>query len=104
MARKATNKASKVEREKIQLSLPPSSLKKLRIAAAELSLDMSEIVAILIDREFSGVHVRGLNSDICGGTVEQGTTVKISTMNRIGDIARKSNLPVDQALEGYDQD
>jgi hypothetical protein len=104
MGRKATNKASKVEREKIQLSLPPASLKKLRIAAAELSLDMSEIVAILIDREFSGVHVRGLNSDIGNGTTEQGGTVKISTMNRIGDIARRSTSPVDQALDDFEQD
>lgn len=106
MARKSTNKPAKLEREKLQLSLPPSSLKKLRIAAAELSLDMSEIVALLIDREFSGVHVRGLNTDLVDGQSQEGSSgsVKISTINnRIGDIARKSTSPVDEALEDFHQ-
>ena len=61
MARKLASKAGKPANEKVQLSLPPATLKRLRIAAAELGQDLSEDVADLIDARFSGVHVRGMN-------------------------------------------
>lgn len=62
MARKPAGKSGKTPNEKVQLSLPPATLKRLRIAAAELGLDLSEVVAELIDTRFPGVHVRGMNS------------------------------------------
>lgn len=61
MARKLAGKPDKSLNEKVQLSLPPATLKRLRIAAAELGKDLSEVVSELIDTRFSGVHVRGMN-------------------------------------------
>lgn len=116
MARKAAGKLGKSQNEKVQLSLPPATLKRLRIAAAELGLDMSEVVTGLIDARFSGVHVRGMNPGTPpsagagqgSGTEEfepNSTVVKISGVtNRIGDIARRSTAPIDSAIEGLDSE
>jgi hypothetical protein len=112
MARKPAGKPGKPPREKIQLSLPAATAKRLRIAAAELGVDLSELVADLIDTRFAGVHVRGMN-----GTADQqqGSTpaagggvpsVAIpsgikSTTNRIGKIAESSTAPVDEAIDSF---
>ena len=108
MAKKLSGKtADKEIKEKIQLTLAPDVALKLRLAALGNHMDLSEFVTGWILREYSGVHIRGLekgNSDAPELGKGSGPTVKISTMNRISDIARKSNLPVDEALEGFDQD
>lgn len=112
MARKPSIKPGKQPREKIQLSLPPATAKRLRIAAAELGVDMSELVADLIDSRFRGVHVRGLEgASPAAGQVGQVSdpngqpTVTIPTvMNRISQIHRSATAPVDSALAGFSDD
>lgn len=107
MARKPASKPGTPQREKVQLSLLESQAKRLRIVAAELGVDMSEIVGQLIDAKYSGVHVRGLDRNDQAGQGRAGDseppaqTVRISGItNRIGDIARKSAAPVDDAIDG----
>jgi hypothetical protein len=107
MARKPASKPGKPQREKVQLSLPSATLKRLRIAAAELGLDLSDIVTELIDARYSGVHVRGMNgtSQGEGETLQQGgssaPTVRIpGVQNRLNDIARRAHGPIDDALDG----
>ena len=112
MARKPSIKPGKQPREKIQLSLPPATAKRLRIAAAELGVDMSELVADLIDSRFRGVHVRGLEgASPAAGQVGQVSdhngqpTVTIPTvMNRISQIHRSAAAPVDSALAEFSDD
>jgi len=107
MARKPASKPGKPQREKVQLSLPSATLKRLRIAAAELGVDLSDIVTELIDARYSGVHVRGMNapSQAEGEYLQQGgspvPTVRIpSVQNRLDEIARKAHKPIDDALDG----
>ena len=112
MARKPTSKPGKTPNEKVQLSLPPATLKRLRIAAAELGQDLSEVVSELIDARFSGVHVRGMSSGVQAGqgtgsdALDQPANVAIprgsqALVNRIGQISRSSGMPVDLAVESY---
>ena len=119
MARKPAGKPGKIPNEKVQLSLPPATLKRLRIAAAELGQDLSEVVAELIDARFSGVHVRGMTSGVqagqgsSGDILDQPANVAIprssqaplvnrqTITNRIGEISRSSGMPVDLAVESY---
>lgn len=119
MARKPAGKPGKIPNEKVQLSLPPATLKRLRIAAAELGQDLSEVVSELIDARFSGVHVRGMSSGVQAGqgtgsdALDQTANVTIprssqapivnrqTITNRIGEISRSSGMPVDLAVETY---
>ena len=112
MARKPTSKPGKIANEKVQLSLPPATLKRLRIAAAELGQDLSEVVAELIDARFSGVHVRGMTSGVQavqgGGSepLDQPSTVTIprgsqALTNRISAVVRSAHMPIDSAIEIY---
>lgn len=107
MARKAANKPGKPQREKVQLSLPSATLKRLRIAAAELGVDLSDIVTELIDARYSGVHVRGMNGPDPAGQGRSADleppaqTVRIpSVQNRLDEIARKAHKPIDDAIDG----
>jgi len=67
MAKKLSGKnADKESKEKIQLTLAPDVALKLRLAALGNHMDLSEFVTSWIVREYSGVHIRGLdksNSD-----------------------------------------
>jgi hypothetical protein len=112
MARKPAGKPGKIPNEKVQLSLPPATLKRLRIAAAELGQDLSEVVSELIDARFSGVHVRGMSSGVQVGqgtgsdALDQTANVVIprssqSLTNRISAVVRSAHMPVDMAVESY---
>ena len=112
MARKPAGKPSKIPNEKVQLSLPPATLKRLRIAAAELGLDLSEVVSELIDNRFSGVHVRGMTSPhsaVQGGgseSIDPPLSVSIprgpnGVTGRISEISRSSTAPRDEALDSF---
>jgi hypothetical protein len=112
MARKPAGKPGKIPNEKCQLSLPPATLKRLRIAAAELGQDLSEVVSELIDARFSGVHVRGMTSGaqaVQGGgsePIDQPSSVTIprssqALTNRISAVVRSAHMPVDMAVETY---
>lgn len=107
MARKQAGKPGKPERDKVQLSLLKSQSKRLRLVAAELGVDMSEVVGQLIDTHYPGVHIRGLDkSDQAGqGRAGQGEpsapVIRIpGVQNRLDDIARRAHKPVDDALDG----
>ena len=115
MARKPAGKPSKIPNEKVQLSLPPATLKRLRIAAAELGLDLSEVVSELIDNRFSGVHVRGMTGSHSAGqgggsdSSDQPLSVSIprgpqTVASRISEIARSSGMPIDNAIESFGSD
>lgn len=110
MARKQAGKPGKPERDKVQLSLLKSQSKRLRLVAAELGVDMSEVVGQLIDTHYPGVHIRGLDKSDQASSLRQGSgadheapvpTVRIPNVtNRISDIAQRSHKPVDDALDG----
>lgn len=107
MARKLTGKPTgRPEKEKIQLTLEPDIAHKLRLAALGHKMDLSEFVTNWIVREFSGVHIRGLEKqspDTGGagqGTASQPATVRINTpLNRISEIHTRAVAPVDRALD-----
>ena len=107
MARKLASKPGKIPNEKVQLSLPPATLKRLRIAAAELGLDLSEVVADLIDSRIPGVHVRGMNRPgQPPGKPGQGSSDDTAAAdgvmdrnNRLGSICEAAHGPVDDAVE-----
>jgi hypothetical protein len=112
MARKPAGKPGKTPNEKVQLSLPPATLKRLRIAAAELGQDLSEVVSELIDARFSGVHVRGMSSGVQVGqgtgsdTLDPPSSVVIprgsqALTNRISAVVRSAHMPIDMAVESY---
>jgi hypothetical protein len=106
MARKPASKPGKPERDKVQLSLLKSQSKRLRLVAAELGIDMSEVVGQLIDTHYPSVHIRGLDKADPAGQGRAGQdeppvpTVRISGVsNRIGEIARRSTAGHDDALD-----
>ena len=115
MARKPAGKPGKPPREKIQLSLPAATAKRLRIAAAELGVDLSELVSDLIDTRFAGVHVRGMNgtADSQQGSAGAPSTSPPSVaipsgpnaaLNRISQIHRSASMPIDSALDQLSPD
>lgn len=112
MGRKQTGKPTgKVQKEKLQLTLAEDVAHKLRLAALGNRMDLSEFVTQWILRDFSGIHIRGLDkaADAQGGAGQGGPpTVAIKTaqdaLNRIGDIARSSGAPVDGAIDSLVND
>ena len=107
MARRQTGKPAKPAKVKLQLTLDDDVAHRLKLAALGNRLDISEFVTAWVNREFSGVHIRGLDkSDPTGqgraGDFEPSApTVRISGItNRIGDIARKSAAPIEDAIDG----
>lgn len=114
MARKPAQK-----KVKIQLTLDEHIATKLKLAALATRSDMSQIVTDLILKEFSGLYLRGASS--AAQPAGQGTTTaptttaqssttaagmapKIDLSNRIGNIARRANLPTDLALDSLGTD
>lgn len=112
MAKKQAGKPTgKPEKEKIQLTLDPDIAHKLRLAALGHKMDLSEFVANWIVREFSGVHIRGLDKTSDStigagqGTSPQPASVRINTpLNRISEIHTRATTPVDHALDGLTDD
>lgn len=108
MARRQTGKqANKPTKVKLQLTLDEDVAYRLKCAALGSRMELSEFVTAWVNKEFSGVHIRGLDrSESAGqgraGDQEQSApVVRIQTVaNRIGDIARKSTAPVDDAIDG----
>jgi uncharacterized protein (DUF4415 family) len=109
MARKLSGKPTvKVEKEKIQLTLDPDVAHKLRCAALGHRMDLSEFVTSWIYREFSSVHIRGIDKavDQANGAGQGGppvVTIKTAQVvtNRIDEIARSSTAPRDEALDSF---
>lgn len=107
MAKKKTGKpAGKTLKEKLQLTLEPEIAHRLRLAALGSRMDVSEFVTQWILREFSGLHIRGLEKQTeqqpaagQGGSDELSVVRINSTTNRIADVARSSTAPVDDAID-----
>lgn len=107
MARKPASKPGATQREKVQLSLLDYQARRLRIVAAELGVDMSEVIGQLIDAKYSGVHVRGLDRSDAAGQGRAGESEPASPMvripgvqNRLDEIVRRAHKPVDDAIDG----
>lgn len=112
MARKQSGKPTgKPEKEKLQLTLDPDVAHKLRLVALGHKMDVSEFVSGWILKEFSGVHIRGLDKstdspNVAGqGTGSQTPTVRINTpLNRINQIHNRSIEPLDHAIDSIADD
>lgn len=110
MARRQTGKPAKPAKVKLQLTLDDDVALRLKLAALGNRVDISEFVTAWVNREFSGVHIRGLDKSEQVLPSRQGSgsdheppvpTVKIPNVtNRIGDIARRSTAGHDDALDG----
>lgn len=103
---------------KTTITFDPDAYKLLQLASIEAGSDMSDIVNALIREKYSGWHIRKSRASVGGvdphttptpadiDSAELGvlpgqpSTVRIAGVtNRIGAIARKSTLPVDDALD-----
>jgi hypothetical protein len=108
MARRQNGKPGKPSKGKLQLTLDDDVSHRLKLAALGHRMDVSEFVTAWVNREFSGVHIRGLDkSDQAGqGRAGQGElsapVVRIpSVQNRLDAIARKAHGPHDDALDNF---
>lgn len=110
MARRQTGKPAKPAKVKLQLTLDDDVALRLKLAALGNRVDISEFVTAWVNREFSGVHIRGLDKVDQAPPSRQGSgsdletpvpTVRIpSVQNRLNDIARRAHGPIDDALDG----
>lgn len=105
---------------RVSHTVDTSLYRRFRIAAAEADMTESELFEWLMTESLSGVHSRGvpeklkstLPQSVQGGGLDpfdQPATVTIprgsqALTNRIGQIGRSSHLPVDNAIERYDDD
>lgn len=108
MARRQTGKPAKPSKVKLQLTLDDDVALRLKLAALGNRLDISEFVTAWVNREFSGVHIRGLDKADQASQGRAGDpeppvpTVRIpSVQNRLNDIARKAHGPIDDALDNF---
>lgn len=105
------------ERQRLQLSPLVESAKRFKLAAVSLNLSETELFERLIDLNFPGLHVQNLSKSPFFGGAGQGCEdspappAQVGVMiprapshNRIGQIARSSHLPVDNAIERYDDE
>lgn len=111
MARRQNGKPPKPSKGKLQLTLDDDVSHRLKLAALGHRMDVSEFVTAWVNREFSGVHIRGLDKSDQAGQGRAGDsepaaqTVRIPTVtNRIGDIARRASAPHDDALDSLRSD
>lgn len=107
MARRQTGKPAKPAKVKLQLTLDDDVALRLKLAALGNRLDISEFVTAWVNREFSGVHIRGLDkSDQAGqgrgsDLETPAPTVRIpSVQNRLDEISRRAHKPIDDAIDG----
>jgi hypothetical protein len=106
MAKRQSGKPAKPAKVKVQLTLDDDVAYRLKCAALGHRLDLSEFVTAWVNREFSGVHIRGLDKADQAGQGRAGDaepavpTVRIpSVQNRLNDIARRASAPHDDALD-----
>ena len=115
MAKPKAPKLRDQESAKVRISLTVDAalLKRYRHAAVELDLTESELFERLAAIHFAAVHARGVSDALrssmaidpgqgrAGDPEPPAPTVRISGItNRIGDIARKSAAPIDDAIDG----
>ena len=106
-------------RVKTTIHFEPEAHKLLQLASIESGQDMSDIVNAMIKERFAGWHIRrgragagdtgqgfaqsthdASGSDVLGHPGGHPTVRIPNVTNRIGDIARKSAAPVDDAIDG----
>jgi len=95
---------------RLYLTVDSALLKRFRHTAVDLGMSESELFELFAAMHCGGVHARGVSDELRAAAAGQGSgapieppaqTVRISGItNRIGDIARKSAAPVDDAIEG----
>lgn len=111
---KPANRAPVVERQRLQISPSLEIAKRFRLAAVALDLSETELFERLIELNFPSLHIQNLSKSPFFGAgqgseddpLPQAVNVAIprgpsSAMNRIGGIARRSNLPVDLSIDAH---
>ena len=115
MAKKQAGKtAGKAAKEKLQLTLDVDVAHKLRLASLAHRMDLSQFVSQWVLKEYSGLHIRGLNSQNesqataagqQGGSGSSFHDVKPSDRSgRISLIARQAHRFTDEALDDFVKD
>lgn len=103
---------SESSKSRFYLTADSAIAKRYRHAAVDLDLSESELFERMVTMLFGAVHARGVSDSVraailngagqgSGAPIDQTPpTVRIQTVtNRIGDIARKSAAPVDDAID-----
>ena len=112
--------APSAPKTRVSHTVDTSLYRRFRIAAAEADMTESELFEWLMTESLSGVHSRGvpeklkstLPQAVQGGGLDpfdQPATVTIprgsqALTNRIGQISRSAGMPVDNAIERYDDE
>lgn len=118
--RKASKPATRTpatERQRLQISPSVEIAKRFRLAAVALDLSETELFERLIELNFPSLHVQNLSKSPFFGAGQGGNddpsspvvSVPIprgpaAVLNRIGDMARKTALPVDMGIESHVQE
>ena len=114
--RNAKKTDAKPEKVRVSHTIDASLYRRFRIAAAELDITESDLFELLVADRLSSVHSRGVPENLKNGAADLGQgigasteptvpTVRIQTVtDRIGQIARKSTAPVDDAIDGLTTD
>jgi hypothetical protein len=114
---KSVPRPAAAERQRLQLSPLLESAKRFKLAAVSLNLSETELFERLIDLNFPGLHVQNLSKSPFFGGAGQGCEdspvppAQVGVMiprapshSRIGMLARSAAMPVDNALDRYDDE
>ena len=112
--------APSAPKTRVSHTVDTSLYRRFRIAAAEADMTESELFEWLMTESLSGVHSRGVPEKLKSTLpqVEQGSgagqvvqapaasfpRAPSNLMSRIGQISRSSGMPVDNAIERYDDE
>jgi len=112
--------APSAPKTRVSHTVDASLYRRFRIAAAEADMTESELFEWLMTESLSGVHSRGVPEKLKSTLpqVEQGSgagqvsqapvasfpRAPSNMLNRIGQISRSSGMPVDNAIERYDDE
>jgi len=112
--------APSAPKTRVSHTVDASLYRRFRIAAAEADMTESELFEWLMTESLSGVHSRGVPEKLKSTLpqVEQGSgagqvaqapaaafpRAPSNLMSRIGQISRSSGMPVDNAIERYDDE
>ena len=112
MAKPKASKQREQEPAKSRLYLTVDSalLKRYKHTAVDLGMSESDLFELFASMHCGGVHARGVSDELRAAAAGQGSGAPIepqaqivripNVTNRIGDIARKSTAPVDDAIDG----
>ena len=95
---------------RLYLTVDTALLKRYKHTAVDLGMSESDLFELFASMHCGSVHARGVSDELRAAAAGQGSgapidqaapVVRIQTVtDRIGDIARKSTAPVDDAIDG----